>query len=262
MLHGSLSSIPHVARGLADLQPAAASRSSSAVLGSPADMLPGTYRRSEASIESAAQSFANKAGGYHASAPPPPSFTLSTLYTHASAIAGSAASPPNPYFELTAASSRDSLPVLDPAAEVRRGETTPQKHAKNSRRTKPHKPNRWSRSGAGSSDDTGSDRKAPASHAPRYSSPTAAASPQHARPAPKQSPRAHIATHHAAAHQGRLMAAAFGGASGDSRRGVASPRPKGRGMAGMWTGRVVADTTSRSQKHFLPQCHHLRALSV
>jgi hypothetical protein len=192
------------------------------------DMPAASHRRSQLHTEPTTHSVRNKAD---LTRPPPsrPSRTPSRRSTHARAIADADASTIAvpvffPSSELTSPppSFRGPLPVLDPAVEVRRGETTPQKLAKHSRRPKTHRPNKWSRGGAGSSDETGSDRKPHASG----SSP-----PQSIRALHKQPSHTHIAAHNAAAHQGRLMAAAFGAPSGDSRRGVASPRPKGRGTA-------------------------------
>ena len=85
----------------------------------------------------------------------------------------------------------------------------PPKHARNYRRTKSSKAaaNRWSEAAApqASTPQTQTQTQTP-------SAPAAADEPLGtAPPAPA-----------------RLMAAAFGGPSGDSRRGVSSPRPKGR----------------------------------
>jgi hypothetical protein len=195
--------------GLVEMQ-LSASRSVRARVDSVSDTLPGTHRRRQVRVESSVPSLKNKAEQRS---------LASHLYTHARAIAGSEASTIDAY----------ALPaVLDRPVEGRRGETTPQKQTKSSRRTKSHRPNRWSRSGAGSSDDTGSDPKPHASAL----SPQQTGSPQSTRStarAPNSHTHTHIAANNAAAHQGRLMAAAFGVPSGDSRRGVASPRPKGRG---------------------------------
>jgi PAB-dependent poly(A)-specific ribonuclease subunit 3 len=138
---------------------------------------------------------------------------LPAAHTHANAIASSGSSTTESLPELTSQSSRDSLPT----APRRGADTTPQKHARSNKRTQSSKSAaRWSRGGT-SSDDTGSDRKPPTS---LPDSP----------PRPYQHRRPHLATHNLAAIQGRLMATTFGSPSGDSRRGVASPRPKGRGM--------------------------------
>jgi PAB-dependent poly(A)-specific ribonuclease subunit 3 len=171
------------------------------------------------------------------------------VYTHANATASSGSSTTESVSELTSQSSRDSLPV----APTRGADTTPQKPARNNRRTQSSKSKaRWSRGGA-SSDDTGSDRKPPTSQ------PLDTPSPQ--RTYPLRQP--HLATNNPAVIPGRLMATTFGSPSGDSRRGVASPRPKGRGMELLATGSWHALMEHRrSQEHFLPQCHNLRALPV
>jgi PAB-dependent poly(A)-specific ribonuclease subunit 3 len=146
-------------------------------------------------------------------------FPLSTSLPHANATASSgSSSTTDSLSELTSHSSRDSLP----AALVRRGDSTPQKQARSYRRNKPSRSNaRWSRGGAGSSDDTGSDRKPPTSplnsNAPSF------------QPAYTQR-QPHLASNNPAVIHGHLMATTFGSPSGDSRRGVTSPRPKGRGM--------------------------------
>jgi PAB-dependent poly(A)-specific ribonuclease subunit 3 len=136
--------------------------------------------------------------------------------THANATASSGSSATESLSELTSHSSRDSLPT----APSRGADTTPQKHARSNRRTQPSKSAaRWSRGGT-FSDDTGSDRKPPTSQPLEPDSP----------PRPYQHRRPHLATNNPAVIQGKLMATTFGSPSGDSRRGVASPRPKGRGM--------------------------------
>jgi hypothetical protein len=159
-------------------------------------------------------------GAPHASPPPPlpsrpPFFPAARGHAHAAAIASAGSSTTESQSDLTSSSSRDSLPN----PHGRPGPpTTPQKPARNNRRKQSNKANpRWSR-GRASSDDTGSDRKPPTS---QPSEPTVTSSP-HAQPS--------IATNPAPTSQPRSMATAFGGPSGDSRRGVVSPRPKGRGM--------------------------------
>lgn len=137
-------------------------------------------------------------------------FPLPKGHAHAIAIASSGSSTTDSLSELTSSSSRDSLP----ASRV------PPKPARTNRRGKPTKANaRWHR---GSSDDTGPDRKPPPSQPPKP-----APSPQ---PAHKQRLQPPPASHSSPASQARFMATAFGAPSGDARRGVVSPRPKGRGM--------------------------------
>ncbi|KAF1954696.1 hypothetical protein CC80DRAFT_416623 [Byssothecium circinans] len=171
-------------------------------------MSPASNRRNQSHSSPSSRNKAESASyhhhHHHTTSPSRPSASRLPLYTHANTAAGSEASLTSSQSKLTSSSSRDSLPAQAPAAEVRR-ETTPQKK-QNPRRTKGHKQNKWSRGGAGSSDDiAAADRKAA-----RHSS------------------DAFVASTNAAAHQARLMAAPFGGPSGDSRRGVSSPRPKGR----------------------------------
>lgn len=154
--------------------------------------------------------------------PPPTLAQRSNSHPHASASVGSAASAIDSNSELTW-SSGDSLPA----------QSSSQKTPRHPRRPKQQKGQpKWTK-GAVSSDDTGSDRK------PSLSSPSKTSSSpavQHS-PRPNWTPnnrqRSHSgqsANHNAGAHKGRSMAANFGSASGDSRRGVSSPRPKGRGM--------------------------------
>jgi len=150
----------------------------------------------------------------------PSFFLLSAGNTQANVTASSGSSTTESLSELTSHSSRDSLP----AAVARRGDTTPrgpQGRARNYRRNKSSKSNaKWSREG-GSPDDTSSERKPPTSQPSNESS----------SPLPIQKQRhPHSSTHSPAVVQGRLMATTFGSPSGDSRRGVVSPRPKGRGM--------------------------------
>ncbi|KAH7401250.1 PABP-dependent poly(A) nuclease 3 [Pyrenochaeta sp. MPI-SDFR-AT-0127] len=146
-------------------------------------------------------------------------FPLPKGHPHAIAIASSGSSTTDSLSELTSSSSRDSLP----ASRAQGGDTTPQKPARNNRRSKPTKANaKWHR--GGSSDDTGSDRKPPTSQ-PSKPAPGAALSPQ---PALKQRQQSSIASNSSPASQARFMATTFGAPSGDSRRGVVSPRPKGR----------------------------------
>lgn len=164
-------------------------------------------------------------GAPHASTPPnrPAFFPVPRGNPHATFTASSGSSTTESFSEVTSSSSsRDSLPT----PQGRNGPTTPQKQARNNRRKQSNKSSgRWSR-GGGSSDDTGSDRKPPTSQPAAESAQSAAPSPQSAS---KTRQHSHIATHSPSTNQTRFMATAFGGPSGDSRRGVVSPRPKGRG---------------------------------
>lgn len=147
--------------------------------------------------------------------------TATTAHTHASITASSGSSTTDSLSELTSHSSWDSLPV----AQLPSGTITPQKQARSNRRSKSGKPNaKWSR-GGGSSDDTRPDRTPPTSQ-PAEAALNAAQSPT---PTHKQR-QPHSTSRNPAVKQERLMATTFGSPSGDSRRGVASPRPKGRGM--------------------------------
>lgn len=142
-----------------------------------------------------------------------------TTSTHANVTASSGSSTTESLSGLTSHSSRDSLP----AAQARRLDTTPPKQARNHRFNKDSKPKtRWSR-GRASSDDTGSQTSSP--------------QPTHRQ----RQPHHHLASRNPAVVQGRLMATTFGSPSGDSRRGVASPRPKGRGMELSFQHHVTSD---------------------
>ncbi|KAF2641951.1 PABP-dependent poly(A) nuclease 3 [Massarina eburnea CBS 473.64] len=199
-----------------------ASRSLRELMEETTDMPTASNCRVPSRTERSAPSARNKAepASYHDGASPPPTDPYPPLYTHASTIAASEASSASEQSKLTSSSSRDSLPAHAPAADVRR-ETTPQKK-QNPRRTKGHKP-KWSRGGGSSDDIASNDRKAA-----RHSSEGAPS------PSPSRHLHHHLSSHtlavstNAQAYQGRLMAATFGGPSGDSRRGVSSPRPKGR----------------------------------
>jgi PAB-dependent poly(A)-specific ribonuclease subunit 3 len=150
-------------------------------------------------------------------------YSIAPAHTHASVIASSGSSTTTAsesLSELTSHSSRDSLPITHTAG----GDTTPQKQARSNRRKSSKSNARWSR-GGGSSDDTRPDRTPPTSQ-PSDAALNAAQSPT---PTSKQR-QPHTANKNPAVKQGRLMATTFGSPSGDSRRGVASPRPKGRGM--------------------------------
>jgi PAB-dependent poly(A)-specific ribonuclease subunit 3 len=145
--------------------------------------------------------------------------TIAPAHTHANVTASSGSSTTESLSELTSQSSLDSIPIAHP-----RGDTTPQKQPRSNRRSKSGKTTaRWSK--GGSLDETALDRTPPTSQ-PSEAALNAAQSPT---PVSKQR-QPHSANRNPAAKQGRLMATTFGSPSGDSRRGVASPRPKGRGM--------------------------------
>ncbi|KAL5373624.1 PAB-dependent poly(A)-specific ribonuclease subunit 3 [Paraphaeosphaeria sporulosa] len=213
--------------GLADddtAQRLPASRCQASTAGQSIDMLPGTPRHHAPPPSSTPPP--TKAATAAADLPRPssPSPPAHRQQPHASASTGSDTTTSAELSELTSSSSsRDSIPTLDPAAELRRRETTPQKPGKNPRRAKTHKTNKWTSNGAGSSDSTGSERKTSVPQVSRHTAQSAASSPQSARSLQRQ--QSHT---HAAVQQGRAMATTYGGPAGDSRRGVASPRPKGR----------------------------------
>ena len=119
-------------------------------------------------------------------------------HPYANATTSSSSSTTDTISELTSSSSRDSLPAAH--APGSSSSTTPQKQTRNYRRTKSNK------------------------SAVKWSDPAS------------QSKTSQNAVHIlpkgiTTQAQARLMATAFGGPSGDSRRGVSSPRPKGRGMS-------------------------------
>lgn len=151
-----------------------------------------------------------------------PAFTAAVpALTHARATASSGSSTVESHSELTSRSSRDSLPVTLPSS----GPTTPQKQARSNRRSRSSKSNiKWAK-GRDSLDVTCTTRTPPTSQ-PSEAALKAAQSPT---PTHKQRPT-NAANRTPTAKEGRLMATTFGSPSGDSRRGVASPRPKGRGM--------------------------------
>ena len=187
-------------------------------------------------------------GAPHSSTSPnqPAFFPIHRGHPHATVIASSGSSTTESFSEVTSSSSRDSLPT----PQGRNGPTTPQKQARNNRRKQSNKSNgRWSR-GGGSSDDTGSDRKPPTSQ-PAELAQSAASSPQSAS---KTRQHSYIATNNPTSSQTRFMATAFGGPSGDSRRGVVSPRPKGRGMSQPHMHVLAPNLTGlcRSKEHSLP----------
>ncbi|KAF2259909.1 hypothetical protein CC78DRAFT_536747 [Lojkania enalia] len=160
----------------------------------------------------------------------PPLSPTPALVPHAPVILDSGSSTPNSHAELTS-SGGESLRAHETAAASARPSTTTttqRKQARSSRRTKPQKSGaRWSKNGV-SSDDTGSDHKASLSQSSSSSPHKVPPSPKTSRPANRPHLHPSFAPTDAAAQKGRYMAASFGGASGDSRRGVSSPRPKGR----------------------------------
>lgn len=181
-------------------------------------------------------------GAPHSSTSPnqPAYFPIPRGHPHATVIASSGSSTTESFSEVTSSSSRDSLPN----PQGRNAPTTPQKQARSNRRKQSNKSGgRWSR-GGGSSDDTGSDRKPPTSQ-PAEPTHSAASSPQSAS---KTRQQPYIATNNPSSSQTRFMATAFGGPSGDSRRGVVSPRPKGRGMSQSHMYTLTLNLTGPMQK--------------
>jgi PAB-dependent poly(A)-specific ribonuclease subunit 3 len=162
----------------------------------------------------------NKGATSHTSTANCPTLSpIAPAHTHANVTASSGSSTTESLSELTSQSSLDSIPTAHT-----RGDTTPQKAPRSNRRSKSGKTTaRWSKGGC--LDETALDCTPPTSQ-PSEAALNAAQSPT---PVSKQR-QPHSANRVPAAKQGRLMATTFGSPSGDSRRGVASPRPKGRGM--------------------------------
>jgi hypothetical protein len=192
------------------------------------DVLPGTNRRKDIArqptIPPAVQNKAEARPASPSSPVTPSPFVDLYRDTHARVIVGSEASTISSSSELTSPSG-DSLPSRESGAHTRQQNPT-SKQPRNQRRPK-KTPARWSRNTA-SSDDTGSDGKASLSSSSKQYNHNAASSSQASSPL-RQRPPPNLATHNAAGFKGRLMAANFGANSGDARRGVSSPRPKGRG---------------------------------
>jgi PAB-dependent poly(A)-specific ribonuclease subunit 3 len=145
---------------------------------------------------------------------------IAPAHTHAHVTASSGSSTTESLSELTSQSSLDSIAI----AHTHGVDITPQKQPRSNRRSKSGKTTaRWSK--GGSLDESASDRTPPTSQ------PSEAALNAAQSPTPVSKPRQpHSANKNPVVKQGRLMATTFGSPSGDSRRGVASPRPKGRGM--------------------------------
>jgi PAB-dependent poly(A)-specific ribonuclease subunit 3 len=192
------------------------------------DVLPGTTsrhnRQTSALSASENKDTARPAPTTFPAAPTP----LPALYTHARVIVGSEASTTDSQSELTSPSG-ESLPAHEGADARRSG----YKQARNSRRPKSHKPqsqqqSRWSK--GTSSDDTGSDRKTSQVTPTRSNIYKAAQPSQSSSPSQRQRSYPSLASNQQPGLDRRLMAANFGGPTGDARRGVSSPRPKGRGM--------------------------------
>lgn len=135
---------------------------------------------------------------------PKPAHASAPANSHSSFCAPFATTTPTDTIsERVSSSSRESRPAAVAPAHARTA--APPKHARSYRRTKSSKAaaNRWSEAAA-----------------PQASTPQTLPAP--VDPAADEP----LGTAHPA--PARLMAAAFGGPSGDSRRGVSSPRPKGR----------------------------------
>jgi PAB-dependent poly(A)-specific ribonuclease subunit 3 len=149
-------------------------------------------------------------------------------YTHASAVGSSEVSASDSTSELTS-SSGGSLPTRKSAAAGRPSSSAQKQQSKNHRRPKSQNhQSRWSKNTV-SSDDTGSDCRRPPSSSSRTSSYNADQSPHPNWNSQRQHSYSYRAPSKATGSSGPLMAANFGGPSGDTRRGVSSPRPKGRG---------------------------------
>ncbi|UPX16658.1 PAB-dependent poly(A)-specific ribonuclease subunit 3 [Ascochyta rabiei] len=177
----------------------------------------------------------NKGAPSHPAAPSRP-----RGHAHASATTSSSSSTTDTISELTSSSSpsssssssssRDSLPpALAPGTTTA---AAPQKHARNARRAKPTKS---SRSAARWSDAAPQPKTLLQNAAPQPRTLPNAVHPSLIAAANVHAANVHANVHASAntsalhAHaQARLMATAFGGPSGDARRAVSSPRPKGR----------------------------------
>ncbi|XPS75540.1 PAB-dependent poly(A)-specific ribonuclease subunit 3 [Ascochyta lentis] len=180
--------------------------------------------------------------------PPAPSRTAPSprpkAHAHASVAPSSSSSTTDTVCELTSSSSsssssRDSLPPAHAPGTT----AAPQKPTRNARRSKPTKstkPPRASKSAARWSDAAlqnaahfslpllSSSLSSPLSLSSLSPSPSPSHSHPHPHPHP-HSPSAFASPSTSTLHaQARFMATAFGGPSGDARRAVSSPRPKGR----------------------------------
>ena len=207
--------------------PSAVYHLSPPLMGSLSNVLPGTSHQELAIRSPTIQPTSpDKGASKHAF------FPLPKGPAHAIAIASSASSTTESISELTSSSSssRDSLPNPNPNPQARTGDSTPQKPARNNRRNKNNKSNARCSRGGGSSDDTGSERKPPNIQFLSKRAQSAVPSPQTASRQRQQSITTSTTSNNSSSSQARFMATAFGGPSGDSRRGVTSPRPKGRGM--------------------------------
>ncbi|KAF2660112.1 hypothetical protein K491DRAFT_688714 [Lophiostoma macrostomum CBS 122681] len=191
------------------------------------DALTGTNLRNDGPKSHTA--FADKAEARPAFAtiPTTPS-PLPNSYTHASVTRSSEVSANYSNSELTS-SSGGSLPTHKSAAAGRPSSSAHKQQSKNHRRPKPqnHHP-RWSNTTL-SSDDTGSDSRRSLSSSSRTSSYNATHRPHPNWIAQRQHSYTNRIPSKTTGNCGPLMAANFGAPSGDSRRGVSSPRPKGRG---------------------------------
>lgn len=124
--------------------------------------------------------------------------------------------------------SKRDLPEDRPAALEH---STSRSSLERTRASRGYKQTSWSSGGTRSSSDLPWTAATSTIPLLRRSSHDVPAATPHAPRLYKHKSHAAIVSETAAAHQGRFMAAPFGGPTGDSRRGVASPRPKGRGMA-------------------------------
>lgn len=216
----------HPGHGTAGAPASAALRSRGLMLDARADDPSGSSHRNSA-IEAAGIQLesGNKAESARAAAFTPLSSPFAAARANAAFTVDPETSTPISHAELTS-SPGGSLRAH--AAAVR--QSTTQKQSRPPRRNKPQKQNlKWSRGGGVSSEDTGSDHKSSLSQSSSSSTHNRPRSPQPNRPARQRRAYSSVSPNIQVDRKGPYMATSFGAGSGDSRRGVASPRPKGRG---------------------------------
>lgn len=202
----------------------------------PVNSLPNSHTRSESLRVfhlSAPPPLANKAGASTAVPPWPstpdaqPHFKL-PLYT--CRTSSSVQPTVRPIFELSTPFG-DSVPANESALDAHESPTPP-KQPKNFARSKHKKKEvKWTKERV-ASDNTGSDCRVsvPGSSGASSSNSGSTSSTSHTSSPSQRQPKPPKTESNAEGKQkARLMAANFAGATGDSRRGVSSPRPKGRG---------------------------------
>lgn len=237
----------------------------SLVVNAPSDTPPDIYRREATAQKANVPSVIQNKAEARAAAPSLAPSLLSLLPppqkdTHATAIGSSSDSSSSPLVPRSTVTSLsgDSLPPKESAPPAAKSSSS-HKQTKTPRRSKLQKTDvRCSKNGT-PSDDTGPDRKTSRPSSARTSTPTTA----HAFNPSSPSQRLRSQTNPTSGNKGKLMAANASGASGDSRRGVASPRPKGRGMEVSLPMRCTDLTLAlRKQEYLMSQCHHIWPLSL